>query len=185
MALITHNVAPGRIKKRLWWIRWSDVSRCPKAMQNHFLHPGHRKKRLGRSRLSDVLCRRLDLRTYNLLSECLKKRLWYSRWSDFSRSLTPCNLIFCILSIEKSDMDGLISDVLDRRMAQRTLNLSSRSLKKRLCWSRWSDGMRILFLYPEHRNKRLGQSRLSDVSRKRMALRTYNLSFRALKLRLW
>jgi hypothetical protein len=129
MALRTHNLAPGRLKKRLWWIRWSDVSRCRKAMQNHFLHPGHWKKRLGRSSLSDVLCRRLNLRTYNLLLERLKKRLWYSRWSDDSRSRTPCKLIFCILSIEKSDVDGLVSDVLGRRMAQRTLNVSSRRLK--------------------------------------------------------
>jgi hypothetical protein len=36
-------LASGRLKKLHWWIRWSDVSRCRKAMWTHFLHPGHRK----------------------------------------------------------------------------------------------------------------------------------------------
>jgi hypothetical protein len=77
-------------------------------MQNHFLHTGLRKKRLVRSRLSDVLCRRLDLRNYNLLLERLKNDFCTVDELIFQ---TPCKLIFCILSIEKSDIDVLICDV--------------------------------------------------------------------------
>jgi hypothetical protein len=51
IGLSTNNLQSGRIKKRLWWSRWSDISRCRKAIRIHFLHPVHRKKRLGRIRL--------------------------------------------------------------------------------------------------------------------------------------
>jgi hypothetical protein len=53
MALTTRNLPSGRLYNRLWWSRWSDVSRHRKATRNHILHPGHRKKRLLRSHLSD------------------------------------------------------------------------------------------------------------------------------------
>jgi hypothetical protein len=69
MALRTHNLPSGGLKKFLSWSRWSYVWRCRKAMRTHFLHSGHRKKRLGRSCLSDVLSRRMALRTHNLPSE--------------------------------------------------------------------------------------------------------------------
>jgi hypothetical protein len=62
----TNNLPFGSLKKRLWWIQWSDVWRCRKAMRTHFMHTGLRKKRLWRCRLSDVLSRRMALRTHNL-----------------------------------------------------------------------------------------------------------------------
>jgi hypothetical protein len=52
MVLRNYNLTSERIKKRLWWSRWSDVWRCPNAMRNLFLHPGHWKKRFERRRLS-------------------------------------------------------------------------------------------------------------------------------------
>jgi hypothetical protein len=85
IAVRTHNFPSGRLKNWLWWIRWSDVSRCRKSMRNHFLDSSRRKKRLGRSCLSDVFCRRIVLRTHILPSWRLKKRLWWSRWNDVSR----------------------------------------------------------------------------------------------------
>jgi hypothetical protein len=72
MALRTHILPSGRLKKQLCWSRWSDVSRCRNTRRNHFLHPGHRKKRLGWSRLSDVLIRRRALRTHKMPSGRLK-----------------------------------------------------------------------------------------------------------------
>jgi hypothetical protein len=76
-----------------------------KAMLTHLLHPAHRKKRIERIRLSDDLSRRTALRTHKLSSRRHKKRLWWIRWSDVSRCQRPCDLIFCILGIEKSDLD--------------------------------------------------------------------------------
>jgi hypothetical protein len=98
MALRTHNPPPARLKKRLWWSRWSDVSNCRKAIQTHLLRPGHRKKRHGRSRFSDVLSKRMALRTHNMPSERLKKRIWCSRRRDVSRCQRPCELISASLA---------------------------------------------------------------------------------------
>jgi hypothetical protein len=81
IALTTHNLPSGRLKKRFCWIRWSSVSRFRKAMRTNFLHPG-----LGRSRLSDVIIWRIGLGALNLPSGRLKKRHW-SRCSDVSRCL--------------------------------------------------------------------------------------------------
>jgi hypothetical protein len=83
-ALRTHNLLSGRIKKRLLWIRWGNITRCRKALRTHFLYPGHRKKRVGWSRLSDVLSRPMALTTHNLPSESLKNQLCWSRWFDVS-----------------------------------------------------------------------------------------------------
>jgi hypothetical protein len=49
MALSTHNLPSERFTKRLWWSRWSDVSRCPNTMRNHFLNLGQRRKDLTKS----------------------------------------------------------------------------------------------------------------------------------------
>jgi hypothetical protein len=62
MDMITHKLPSERLKTRLWWSRWSHVSKCPKATWTPFLHTGHRKKRLGRCCSSDVLSRRMALR---------------------------------------------------------------------------------------------------------------------------
>jgi hypothetical protein len=49
------------LSKRLFWCRWSDISRCLNAIRTHFLHPVCPKKRLGRIRGSDVLNRGISL----------------------------------------------------------------------------------------------------------------------------
>jgi hypothetical protein len=69
---------------KLWWSRGSDVSRCQKAIRNHFVHFEHRKKRLGWSSLSYVLRTRMASRTHNLPSKRLKIRLWWYGWSNVS-----------------------------------------------------------------------------------------------------
>jgi hypothetical protein len=43
IALRTHNLPSGRLKKRLWWSRWSVVSWCRKAIRTNFLHRKHWK----------------------------------------------------------------------------------------------------------------------------------------------
>jgi hypothetical protein len=103
MALRSRYRLSGRLKKRIWWSRWSNVSRFVKAMRTQFLHPGHRKKRIGQSCLSVVSSRRKVLRTNNLPSGRLKKRLWWSRWSNILRCGT-CDIIFCVLGIQKSTL---------------------------------------------------------------------------------
>jgi hypothetical protein len=70
----TNNLASERTKKRLRWSRWSDVSRCRRAMPTYFLHLRHRRKRLWRICVTDVLSRRMALRTHNLSSRLLKKK---------------------------------------------------------------------------------------------------------------
>jgi hypothetical protein len=40
MALRTHNMPSARLKMRLWWCRWSDVSWYQEAIRIHFLHLG-------------------------------------------------------------------------------------------------------------------------------------------------
>jgi hypothetical protein len=44
-----------------------------------------------------------------------------------------CEVIFCIMGIEKINLDGYLSDVLSGRMALRTHYLPSVFLKMRLC----------------------------------------------------
>jgi hypothetical protein len=68
MALRTHNLRAGRLKKLLRWSRWSDVSRCRKTMRTDFLHPGHGKKRLGPSCLSVVLIGQMVWRNHVFLN---------------------------------------------------------------------------------------------------------------------
>jgi hypothetical protein len=108
MALRTLNLSCRCLKKRIWWSRWSDVSRCQKDMQNNFLHPVNLKKRLGRSCLSDVLSRRMALRTHNLSSGSFKKLLWWSHEAMFQGVKRPCKIIFCIQGIEKTDLDEVV-----------------------------------------------------------------------------
>jgi hypothetical protein len=50
MAFANHNLPSERLKKRLLWISWSDVSLCQKAIRTYFLQPmPQKKKRLERS----------------------------------------------------------------------------------------------------------------------------------------
>jgi hypothetical protein len=189
MALRTHNLPSGRLKKRLLWSRCSDFWRCRKAMQNHFLHPGHRKKRLERSRLNDVLSRRMDLGIHNLPS-------WNQKTSGefdeamFQGVVMPCDLIFYILGIENWLVCSRLCDFLSRRMALRTHYLPSDRLKMRLWWCLWSDvswcrnGIRTHFLHSGNGKKQFCRSRGSDVLNRQMALRTHNLPSGSLKKRL-
>jgi hypothetical protein len=66
MALRNDNLPYGRLITLL--SRWSDVSKCRKAIKTHFRHPEHRKKRLRQIRLRDVLCKRRALRILNFPS---------------------------------------------------------------------------------------------------------------------
>jgi hypothetical protein len=98
MALRTHNLPSGRLKKRLFWSRISDVSMCRKAMRNHFRHPAHRKKWLGRIRLNRLMI----LRTRNLPSGCFKNDFGEVDKAMFQGVERPCEFIFCILGTEKA-----------------------------------------------------------------------------------
>jgi hypothetical protein len=43
MVVRTHNLPSGHLKKRIWWTRWSDMSKSPKAIQTYFLHSEQKK----------------------------------------------------------------------------------------------------------------------------------------------
>jgi hypothetical protein len=76
--LIPHTPSFGHLKKRLWWNRWSDISRCRKDIRTHFLHPVHKKKETLTKSLKYCFNRQMDLtpqkpmRTYCFMSS--KKR---------------------------------------------------------------------------------------------------------------
>jgi hypothetical protein len=98
------NWASGRLQNLHWWWRWSDVWRCRKAMRTNFLHRGHRKKQLCRSCISDILSRRLTLTTHIQPSRCVKNDLGEADEMMFQGVERPCEIIFDILFIEKSDL---------------------------------------------------------------------------------
>jgi hypothetical protein len=83
--LRTHNLPSERVKNQLCWLRWSNISRCRKAIWTHFLNSGHWKKRFWRSRGSNVSNRQMAQRPHNLTFGRLNKRLWWSSWSDVSK----------------------------------------------------------------------------------------------------
>jgi hypothetical protein len=64
-----------------------------------------KKKRLGQSRLSDVLSRRMALGNRNLFSRRPKNDFVEVDEAIFQGVQGPCEHIFCILGIEKSDLD--------------------------------------------------------------------------------
>jgi hypothetical protein len=150
-------------KKRLWWIRLSDVlSNGPEnscclldVLKNNFIEVDESMfqgientcelifcllgigKSDRRSRLSDVLSSRMALRTLNLPSEHLKTRLWWRRWSDVSRCRKAMrNHFLHPVHLTKRLGRSRLNHDLSRRMGLRTHNLPSGSLKKRLSWSR-------------------------------------------------
>jgi hypothetical protein len=93
-------------------------------------------------------------------------RLWWSRWSDVWRCRTICELIFCIVGIQKKRLGRRLgSDDLISRMALQIHYLPSGRLKLRLCWSRWRDvswcrkDKRTHFLYSVIKKKLFGRSR--------------------------
>jgi hypothetical protein len=74
-------------------------------MRNHFLHAGHLKKRLGRSRESAVSSRQIALKTNNLPSRRLKSDFGEVDEEIFEGDERLCELIFCIMGIQKCEMD--------------------------------------------------------------------------------
>jgi hypothetical protein len=104
MALRTHNLPCERIKKRLWWSRWSDVSWCRKDNWKHFSILGIQIS-VSKS-MKSFLSRRMALKTHNLHSGRLKND-FSGRWLDFSRCQRPLELNFWVLRIEKSDFDEI------------------------------------------------------------------------------
>jgi hypothetical protein len=131
MLLRTHILPSGRLKNDIGG-RWSDVSRCRKAMRTRFLHPVYPKKRLGRSCLSDFLVGEWPWE-HNLLSGRLKKRNCWSRWSDVSRCRKAMRTHFLHPRYRiKATWTKLLKDALSRRMSQRTHNLPSGRLKNQI-----------------------------------------------------
>jgi hypothetical protein len=137
MVFRTHNLQE-RLKKRLCWIRWSDVLRCRRPIRTNFMYPGHRIKWLGRSQLSDVLNRRMALRTQNLPSGRLKRRLWQMWWSVVSTCWRVHVYPFSASRESKKWLSwSRLSYVWNIRMTLRTQNLASARLKRRHWRSRW------------------------------------------------
>jgi hypothetical protein len=187
MTLRLHNLPSGLLKKRLWWSRWSDVSRFRKAMQTHFLDPGQRKKRLGLGCLSDILSRRVALTTHNLLLNVLK--------CNFFMSIKRCFIVFkghfipfsTFWALKKAIWMNSRKWCLKYANCLRKNNLPSGRLKKLIWWIRWIDVsrwwkvVRNHFLHPGHLTKRLGRSCSSNDLSRQMALRTHNLPSGLLK----
>jgi hypothetical protein len=105
MGMRTNNQPSGRLKIPLWWIQWSDISRCRKAIRTHFLHHEHRKKRLGWSRFRDVLCCERPWELKISLLDVLKNDFGEVVEAVFQGVERPCELIFFTVCFEKSDLD--------------------------------------------------------------------------------
>jgi hypothetical protein len=167
MTLKTYNLPSGRLKKRLWRSRWSDISRGRNATWTHFLHPEDRIKRLGWSRLSDVLSRRMALKTHNLRLNVVKND-FCGRWSDVSRCRKAMRMHFLHLCHKKIFLDEVACDNFSKRMGLRTHNQPSGRLKNEFGWDdelmfkMWK-GQKKSFSASFHQKKRLARSRLSDV----------------------
>jgi hypothetical protein len=69
---------------------------------NSFCASGARNKATWSKSISDGLGRRMALRTHNLLSERIKNESAEFDEAMFQFFEMPCELIFCILGIEKS-----------------------------------------------------------------------------------
>jgi hypothetical protein len=74
-------------------------------MRTHFLHLGHRKKRLGRSCLTEDLSSRIALELIIGLLDVLKNDFVEVDEAMFHGVERSCEIIFCILGIEESDLD--------------------------------------------------------------------------------
>jgi hypothetical protein len=76
-----------------------------KGHANSFSASWEAKKRIGRSCLSDILNRRMVFKTHNLSSGSLKNVFGDVNKPMYQGIERPCEIIFCILGIEKSDLD--------------------------------------------------------------------------------
>jgi hypothetical protein len=129
VALRTHNLSSERLKKGLWWRRWSDAS-CFRKGKRTFSVSWESKKRLGRCRVSDVLIWRVALRTHILPSGNLKKRHCCSRWSDVSMGQKAIRTHFLSSKYPKKRLERIrFRNVWSSRMTQRTRNLPSGRFK--------------------------------------------------------
>jgi hypothetical protein len=158
VALKTHNLPSGRLKKRLWW-KDEAIFNVSKAFRNWFPASRASKIWLERSRFNDVLSRRIALITNNLPSGRLIIRLLWSLWRVVLRCWKAMwNQIVNPGHWKKRLLLSTLSDVLSRRMGLRTHTLPSGRLNKRLWCSRWSDvsrcpkATRNLILLLGHRN---------------------------------
>jgi hypothetical protein len=132
-------------------------------MRTHVLHPGNPKKRNGQSCGCDVLSRRMFLWSHNLLSGRLIQGVE-----------RPCELIFCILVIQKSDLD---------EVAEVMFQISNWPLERIIClldilkcdFGDVDESMFNVskdFLHSGHPKRRLGHSRGSGDSSRHKALRS-------------
>jgi hypothetical protein len=147
MDVRTHNLPTGRLKRRLCWSRWCDISRCRKAIRTHFLLSANHKNRLEWRPLSDVLSGQMALRTHNLPSEWLKIRLWWCRWIDVSRCQKPIRKHFPHSWYSKKRLRRCRGIYLCSRMSLINNNHPLGRLKKRLWWSRWNEVSRCRKAY--------------------------------------
>jgi hypothetical protein len=165
MVLRTHNLHSERLKMRLWWFRWSNVSWCRKAIWTHLQYSWHSIKQFGRNSGSDVLSRRMALRIQNHLSGRLKTRLWLIQCSDVSRFRNTMLTHFLHPGHRRKRLGRCrLSDDLIRLMVLWTHNLPSERLKMRLRWYPWSDASlcrKVIpthFVHSGHSKKRFGRS---------------------------
>jgi hypothetical protein len=90
MTLGTHNLPSGRLKKRLWWSRWSDVLGVRGPRENIFCILCIKKATFMESKYD--LSRRVALRTHNLPCGHLKKRLWFRKRNLYQGVKGPCEM---------------------------------------------------------------------------------------------
>jgi hypothetical protein len=187
--LRTRNLHSGRLKKRLWCSRWSDVWMCQKSIRAYFLQPPHGNKRLGWSRLSDVLFRtwRLIICFVNVL-KCDFGDVDETMFHDVERTFER---IFLLLGIQKRVLDEVavlmflvcewpwefiicILDVLKNYFVEFE-EAMFQGVKKPL---------ELNFCNMSIEKKGLGWIRLSDVLSRWKTLRSHNLHSVCLKKRL-
>jgi hypothetical protein len=148
------------------------------------------KKLFRRICRSDILSRRMALWIHNLPSVRLKNDFREVDEAMFQGVERPCKLIFCILVINKSDLDEFACDLI-RPMSPSTHYLPSGRLKNdfgeidEAMFQGVERPCELIFCNLSIKKKRLGRGRLSDVLRRRMGMRTLILPSGSLKIRLW
>jgi hypothetical protein len=153
-------------------------------MRTRFLPLGHRKGDMIEVAEVMILCRRMAQRTHYLPSGHLEMQVWWGRWSNVSWSERPCELIFCILGIQISDLGEFVELMFQVGEWPWEIIISLLDVLKCDCWRQLRDisscrkVMRTHFLHTGHPKKCLWRSCGSDVSSRRRALRTQS-AFRA------
>jgi hypothetical protein len=101
-------------------------------MRTYFLHPGHLENGFGRSQEEMFHVGKWPQKNIITLLHVLKCDFGEVDEAIVEGAERPCKLIFCTQGIQKSEMNEFTEVVSCRRMALRTHNLPSGSLKMRL-----------------------------------------------------